>query len=306
MLGKAIDLVTDRRNPVFLLPNYLRKKELKRELAKVKIPSGTKVDVAITFDIEYDYGSAGKKEAKCVGPFLEKIGKTLGSKSPATFFVQGNLIGSHHKQLFALQKKGHEIGLHGWAHEPWGTAWFIRERTPSLKEREELLKKSLLEFEKYGLERPVSFRAPNMVISKDSFPLLEKYGFRIDSSAPSYTGIPPLITRIGNIIEMPVSANPVPAFSRKLSTSYAVLNMFNLTRRNFSLDNIVRFQLLEKQNPFLIFLAHSWEFSRNKKFQYCSEHNYKIINSMFDGASRSLQPIFSKLPGLIPSAFCSK
>lgn len=277
MLSKAIDLVADRRNPLFLLPNYIKKKGLASELARVKIPPRTIVDVAITFDVEYDLGSAGKKESKCVGPFLKKIGKILGNKIPATFFVQGNVMGPHHRQLLALQKKGHEIGLHGWAHEPWGEAWFIKDRAPSLKEREELLKKSLSEFEKYGLERPVSFRAPNMVISKDSLSLLEKCGFRIDSSAPSFKGVPPVITRIRKIMEIPVSADPVPAFSSKLASSHSVFNMFNVSKGAFHAENVVKFQLLKKQKPFLVFLAHPWEFFPNKKFQYCSKSNFQLI-----------------------------
>ena len=294
MLIKAIDLITDRRNPLFFLPNYLRKNGLGRELAKVKIPPGTRVDVAITFDVEYDYGSAGKKDATCVGPFLSKIEKTLDeNKIPATFFVQGNLIDPYHGQLLALQKKGHEIGLHGWAHEPWGDAWFIKERIPPLKEREEMLKKSLLEFEKYGLERPVSFRAPNMVISRDSFPLLERYGFRIDSSAPSFKGISPIITKIGKITEIPVSADPVPAFSSKLAASHRVFNMFNVFKGAFNAENVVKFQLLKKHKPFLVFLAHPWEFFPNKKFSYCSENNFHLIckNPSISGVLFRRKPI---------------
>lgn len=301
MLDKAIDFMADGRNPAFLLLNLARRSQLKEKLRRIEIPKNTKVRLAITFDVEYDFGSAGKQTAEFAGPFLERMGKILGEKTPATFFVQGNLVSHHHKQLLALQRKGHEIGLHGWAHEPWGNAWFINERLPSRGEREGLLEKSLSEFEKYGLRRPVSFRAPNMVIRGDSLALLEKHGFGIDSSAPSFRGGLPQISKIGKMAEIPVSYDPLPTITGKMNSHYRVLNAHNLAASSEIAENAVKFQLLSGQKPLLVFLGHSWEFFGNEKFKYCGPRNFKLLMDFVNSPAKNLLAAPGKLSSFAPT-----
>lgn len=105
-----------------------------------------------------------------------------------------------------------------------------------------------------------------------------KYNFRIDSSAPSYRGIAPIVSKVNELIEVPISVSPLPIFTKKLSTSYAVLNMYNLKEKGMEIsETVIKFQLAAKQKPFLVFLAHPWEFFENKKFNYCSTSNYRLL-----------------------------
>ncbi|MDD5023393.1 MAG: polysaccharide deacetylase family protein, partial [Candidatus ainarchaeum sp.] len=207
MLEKQVDLILDRRNPLFILQNYLEKKEVQNRIIKTQIPQY--VEIAITFDVEHDYGLQGGSDST-ISPFLSEIQKTLGKKIPSTFFVQGNLIEKYCKTLIELENAGHEIGLHGWGHEQWGNAWFLKGTATT--EVKQLLEKSIRKFEKCGLRKPVSFRAPYMVLSKENVMVLEKYGFTIDSSAQSFRGEEPLIKKMRNVYEIPVSADPIPIF----------------------------------------------------------------------------------------------
>lgn len=94
MFNKILDFLADNRNPLFFLPNYIRKIQLENKLRNIEIPKSTEVNFALTFDVEYDYGSVGNKTDACVGPFLEQITKLLEKeKIPATFFVQGSSFG---------------------------------------------------------------------------------------------------------------------------------------------------------------------------------------------------------------------
>lgn len=287
MLSKLAGIVTDRRNPLFLPTNYLEKKRLERLIRGTKVPTETRVELALTFDVEYDFGSAGSRTLECAGPFLDRIASIPNDKKiHATFFVQGNLVASFSDQLRSLEGKGHEIGLHGWAHEPWGESWFVKDRVPPLHERDILLRKCLEAFEENGIRKPVSFRAPNMVIDNDSLRLLKRHGFKVDSSAASYKGAAPLITKSGGMVEVPVSADPIPEFTGKASAVFHAMNMHNIGEIAEISQNVVRFQLAHGAKPFLVFLAHPWEFSGNKKFGYCSDGNYERLSRALDDLSK--------------------
>jgi peptidoglycan/xylan/chitin deacetylase (PgdA/CDA1 family) len=283
MLTKLIDLAFDRRNPLFFPLNYISKVRMRKKLRMAEFQADVEVLFFLTFDVEYDFGSAGRKTTDFLGPFLQGIHEFLKERQwPATFFVQANLLAPYQGPLKALESDGHEIGVHGWAHEPWGKAWFIKGRVPRPEEREKLLRKILEEFERNGFNCPKSFRAPEMVMDKDSFHLLSRYGIEFDSSAPSYRQVDLRMSHGGLLREVPVSTHPIPSFDRKGVASYAVLNMLHIEKFSDISESVIRYQGSSGQKPYLVFLAHSWEFDETDKFQYCTSRNYSRLQAGID------------------------
>ena len=92
---------------------------------------------------------------------------------PATFFIPGDTADRHPEVVGAIVAAGHEVGHHGYLHEP-----------PHLLQPDE--ERSILE---RGLEalarhevKPTGYRSPSWELSQSTLPLLEEYGFRYDAS----------------------------------------------------------------------------------------------------------------------------
>ena len=92
----------------------------------------------------------------------------------ATFFVEGLNAELYPDTLRELAAAGHEVGLHGWRHEPWAKL------DPALER--ELLERGVEAFDALGL-RPVSFRPPGGDLTPASPALLRELGFRYVSPA---------------------------------------------------------------------------------------------------------------------------
>jgi peptidoglycan/xylan/chitin deacetylase (PgdA/CDA1 family) len=90
-----------------------------------------------------------------------------------TFFIEG-WNGLHHPQrVLELAARGHEVALHGWAHEKFGALEPAR--------AEQLLYDGTASLDRLGL-RPKGFRAPGGLRGKHTIPVLQALGFRYDSS----------------------------------------------------------------------------------------------------------------------------
>jgi polysaccharide deacetylase family protein (PEP-CTERM system associated) len=95
----------------------------------------------------------------------------------ATFFVLGKLAKNYPDYIKMLDEAGHEIGSHGYSHTPLyklGKDAFEKELQVSTD-----LLKSITH------KQPLGFRAPSFSINQSTswaFELLEKYGYKYDSS----------------------------------------------------------------------------------------------------------------------------
>jgi peptidoglycan/xylan/chitin deacetylase (PgdA/CDA1 family) len=294
--ARWLDFLHDPRMPQYVL--YHRLKRRRRKPGEVDLPQNLTVSVALTFDVEYDFGSSGKEATQqAVEPFLKKIaqwGKEMGACF--SLFIQGDLVGTCAGYLQELQKE-HEIGLHGYSHELWGKLkWFLRQELASQERKQEFLERSLEQFSAHRLTRPTSFRAPDLVIDRDTLELLEAHGFTVDSSAPSYLGVlprPALPLGPGSrMLEIPITTSPYSQVRFRYFlpfTFYEVFNMFQMATaddRHFIdyVDHVLNFQLQEGVNPHLVFLAHPWEFQEwfgRKGLGYCSEGNYELLHRKF-------------------------
>jgi len=296
-LVRLIDFFLDQRMPQYL--PWVKLKQLRsKKPARADLPPESPVLVALTFDIEYDFGSSARQSTSdAIAPFLQEL-PALAKELRAVFtlFVQGDMVAGLAGQLCQLQIE-HEIGLHGYAHELWGKAkWFLPHKPASLQARQELLPQSLKSFADNNLAPPASFRAPDLVADADTLRLLEEHGFSVDSSAPSYYGIPPVPTRplgsTSQLLSVPITANPNPCSKMKYLipyTSYEVFNMAWLAASDDShftnyVDEVVTYLVNAGVSPYLVFLAHPWEFREwadKDKYAYCSGRNHKLLRDRF-------------------------
>jgi peptidoglycan/xylan/chitin deacetylase (PgdA/CDA1 family) len=117
----------------------------------------------------------------------------------ATFFIPGYTAEQHPEEVRAIARAGHEIGHHGYLHEP-----------PNLlteEQEEEMLKKGMEALEKVTGKRPFGFRSPSAELSPNTLSLLVDMGFIYDSSMMGsdrpYLAQDPKRDR--NILEIPMS-----------------------------------------------------------------------------------------------------
>lgn len=109
----------------------------------------------------------------------------------ATFFIPGHTIASFPESCQQIVDDGHEIGLHGWAHENIS----VLERN----EEEDILNRSIDAVHRLTGTRPRGFRSPAWDVSENTLPLLQDAGIEYDSSLMSndYT---PFRPRIGDTV----------------------------------------------------------------------------------------------------------
>lgn len=93
---------------------------------------------------------------------------------PATFFVPGYTADRHPAVVRAIADAGHELGHHGYLHEPPNLLTPADERT--------MLERGLEALERVAGVRPRGFRSPSGELSKTTYSLLTEYGFAYDTS----------------------------------------------------------------------------------------------------------------------------
>jgi peptidoglycan/xylan/chitin deacetylase (PgdA/CDA1 family) len=92
----------------------------------------------------------------------------------ASFFVEG-WNGVHHPDAVAeIVRRGHELGMHGWLHEPW------RELEPAREEA--LALRATLALERASGTRPLGFRAPGGARTPATERILRELGYAYDAS----------------------------------------------------------------------------------------------------------------------------
>lgn len=134
-------------------------------------------NITITVDVEEDCppmltSTKGMEEGM---PKLLELFKKEGVK--VTFFVTGMMAEQYPDLIRRIPEEGHELGCHGYTH-----ARFDRMGKEEAKIALNQAGNVLRQFEKHM----VSFRAPNLRFPEKYLELLEKEGFRYDSSLAAY------------------------------------------------------------------------------------------------------------------------
>lgn len=139
---------------------------------------------ALSIDLEFWYTAelvrefAPENEEDQIIESLEPLLSLLDKHdTKATFFVLGMLAEKYPELIKQLHEKGHEIGSHGYSHK---TLYDLNE-----EEFDDEIKRSVNILKSITRKSPIGFRAPTFSINnstKWAFEILEKYGFKYDSS----------------------------------------------------------------------------------------------------------------------------
>jgi len=92
----------------------------------------------------------------------------------ATFFVPGYTAERYPDVVRSIRDAGHEIGHHGYLHEP------VTDLSPEAEER--ALLRGLDALDRVAGVRPLGWRGPNWEVSHSTAGILARHGFRYDSS----------------------------------------------------------------------------------------------------------------------------
>lgn len=125
----------------------------------------------------------------------------------ASFFIPGFVAETHVDLVKEIKNRGHEIGHHGYMHEPPATLTKDQEA--------EVLDKGIAILEGITGEKPIGYRSPSWELSEDSLPLMADRGFLYDSSLMG-NDIPYLVDANGRqMVEIPVQweLDDVPYFN---------------------------------------------------------------------------------------------
>jgi len=157
-----------------------------RDLTPAKWPQGARVAVALSFDFDAESGflrsgnmsaqplSRGEYGPRVAVPHILQLLET--HRVPVTFFVPAVDGQMHPEAIDAILKSPlkHEIGIHGWIHEP------IAELKPG---QERLLTRRAFDWwtERLG-HKPVGIRTPSWDFTDDTLAIIQELGFLYDSS----------------------------------------------------------------------------------------------------------------------------
>lgn len=150
-------------------------------------PAGYRAAAAFTFDVDAESAVlADRPEAadrlsvmshQAYGPRVgvPRLLRVLDRNDVrATFFVPGYTAELHPEAVIAIRDAGHEIGHHGYLHEPPHKA--------TADEEEGYLVRGLEALDRVAGVRPTGYRAPWWEATYRTPGLLAHYGFRYDSS----------------------------------------------------------------------------------------------------------------------------
>ncbi len=150
-------------------------------------PAGYRAAAAISFDVDAESAIlADRPDAaarltvmshQAYGPRVgvPRLLRVLERRAlRATFFVPGYTADRHPDTVRAIRDAGHEIGHHGYLHEPVFRA--------SAAEEESYLLRGLDALDRVAGVRPVGYRAPWWETTYRTPALLARHGFRYDSS----------------------------------------------------------------------------------------------------------------------------
>ncbi len=173
-------------------------------------PAGFRAAAALTFDVDAESvmlasdpslaQRASLMSHQRYGPRtgVPRILRLLADRGVrATFFVPGYTAEQHPGAIQAVRDAGHEIGHHGYLHEPLTGTDEATERG--------YLERGLDALGRVAGVRPVGYRAPWWESTDRTLGLLAEYGFRFDSSL--FDADLPYVRQLpaGPIAEIPVS-----------------------------------------------------------------------------------------------------
>jgi len=147
-------------------------------------PNGARVAVCLSFDVDNEL--LWRRTPLPVPLSQGEYGATTGlprvldlldrHSIPASFYIPAMSAALHPQMIQDIvQRKRHEIGVHGWMHENLPTVG-------DAAKEEQLLAQSIEYLTRATGKRPVGFRAPSWAFSQSTLEQIRKAGFLYDSS----------------------------------------------------------------------------------------------------------------------------
>ena len=122
-----------------------------------------------------------------IAPFLDLLDR---HRARGTFFVQGEYGETDPDGVKEIVGRGHELGMHGWAHEPWNGL--------SPGDERELTFRATRALTRAVRRAPVGFRAPGGTRTPSTGAILADLGYHYDASlADDDGGVTPSILEGG-------------------------------------------------------------------------------------------------------------
>ncbi|MDA1349332.1 MAG: polysaccharide deacetylase [Chloroflexi bacterium] len=172
-------------------------------------PGDTKCVVILSFDLDGVSGllnrfpeAANQPSALSRAEFGPRVGvfRILDLldryEIPASFFVPGYVAERYGSAVKDIVSRGHEVGHHGYMHEPPASL------TP--EEEAAVLDKGTRILQAITGERPLGYRAPSWELSRHSLEYLAERGFVYDSSLMDHDAPHFVDTPNGRLVEIPV------------------------------------------------------------------------------------------------------
>lgn len=163
---------------------YVNRVRAGKRLAPPDWPNGTKAALALSFDCDHETFEMGSGKHAVGrlgwGEYGRRVGvprilKTLEDHdAQATFFIPAVAALIDPDEPRRIADAGHEIGVHGWIHEPNNTLTADEERDLLCRSRDTL--------EQLSGQRPVGHRAAHWDLSDNTIRLVAEAGFEYDSS----------------------------------------------------------------------------------------------------------------------------
>jgi hypothetical protein len=236
------------------------------------------MDISLTFDVEEDLHTGGIESLKVGMPRLFKILDRHNIKS--TLFVPALLLKKYPKIFRNFKRMGHEIALHGYAHERFDNL--------SHAEKELRIKKAVQIYKKIFREYPEGFRAPQLSIDRDTLEVLCRNKFSYDSSCSPLNFFqllffPKRFKQWLNNLLKPLRVYRIKDdfYEVPLSSFFVPFTSIILRVSNFFLIKQY-LKLLILTNGNLVFFAHSWDFIELKNSRLDRKFPHRKFIKNFD------------------------
>ena len=114
---------------------------------------------------------------------------------PSTFFIPGYTAERNEETVRDIIRRGHQVGHHGYMHEPPATL--------EPQQEEEILDKGIQVLEGITGQRPLGYRSPSWDLSDHSLEFIAERGFVYDSSLMGHYAPYFVDTPKGRLVEIP-------------------------------------------------------------------------------------------------------
>ena len=172
-------------------------------------PGGLQCVALLTFDVDGSSSSINRNPNAVNMPSLLSMGE-YGPKvaTPrildllddhdikASFFIPGYVAEKHEELVKDIVRRGHEVGHHGYIHEPPASL--------NPEEEWEVLEKGISILERITGKKPLGYRSPAWELSGYSLEYLAALGFIYDSSLMGDDAPYHVYTPKGRLVELPI------------------------------------------------------------------------------------------------------